>query len=211
MNILGISCFYHDSAAAVIKDGMICNAAQEERFTRIKHDANFPSNAINFCLDASGLSAVNIDYVIFYEKPFKKFERILKTIISTYPKSGNFFTAAAKNWLLKKLWIKSIIREQLNMPEEKILFVDHHTAHAASSFFLSPYNEAALLTIDGVGEWATGTMGTGTDNQIELTQQMSFPHSLGLLYSTFTAFLGVKVNNGEYKVIREGHKDQFKI
>ncbi|MFH2137036.1 MAG: carbamoyltransferase [Candidatus Omnitrophota bacterium] len=201
MYILGISCFYHDAAAALIKDGQLVCAAQEERFTRKKNDSGYPKNAISFCLEFANISANDLDYVVFYEKPFQKFERILKTIINTYPRSCGLFTIAMKNWFNQKLWIKNIIKERLNISEDTIFFTDHHAAHAASSFLLSPFKEAAILTIDGVGEWATATMGTGKETQIQLIKQLNFPNSLGLLYSTFTAFLGFKVNEGEYKVM----------
>lgn len=201
MYILGISCFYHDAAACLVKDGLLICAAEEERFSRKKHDFGFPEQSINFCLEFANISARELDYIVFYEKPFKKFERILKTIIATYPLSGNVFAESVKNWLLEKLWIKNIIKECVGIPEEKIFFVEHHLAHAASAFLVSPFKEAAILTIDGVGEWATGTLGFGKDNEITLFEQLNFPHSLGLLYSAFTAFLGFEVNEGEYKVM----------
>ncbi len=201
MYILGVSCFYHDAAAAIIKDGILICAAQEERFSRKKHDSGFPEQAINYCLKQAQIAKSELDYVVFYEKPFKKFERILKTIISTYPRSCSVFTRAMKNWLLEKLWIKSILKEYLGLAPEKILFIEHHLAHAASAFLTSPFKEAAILTIDGVGEWATGTLGFGKDKEISLFKQINFPNSLGLLYSAFTAFLGFEVNEGEYKVM----------
>jgi len=199
--ILGLSCFYHDAAAALIKDGTVIAATEEERFTRKKHDFGFPKKSIDFCLEFAGISSAEIDYVVFYEKPFLKFERILKNIINTYPKSAGVFAEAMKNWLAEKLWIKYIIRQELDIKSDKILFTEHHISHAASTFFVSPYEEAAILTIDGVGEWATGTLGTGSKNKINLFKQINFPNSIGLLYSTFTAFLGFKVNEGEYKVM----------
>ncbi|MCK4994457.1 MAG: carbamoyltransferase [Candidatus Omnitrophica bacterium] len=201
MYILGLSCFYHDAAAALIKDGIVIAATEEERFSRKKHDFGFPEKAINFCLEFAGISFNDIDFVVFHEKPFLKFERILKTIISTYPQSASVFAEAMKNWLAEKLWIKHIIRQKMEIDIDKILFTEHHLSHAASTFFVSPYEEAAILTIDGVGEWATGALGTGIKNKINLFKQINFPNSLGLLYSTFTAFLGFEVNEGEYKVM----------
>lgn len=201
MYILGISCYYHDSAAALIKDGKIIAAAEEERFSRKKHDADFPSLAIDFCLKTAQISSQELDYVVFYEKPFRKLDRIMKTIVSTYPRSVWVFVYTMKNWLTKKLWIKSTIQEKLNINAEKILFVDHHLAHAASAFLASPFKQAAILTIDGVGEWASGTLSIGDENNITLLKQINFPHSLGLLYSAFTAYLGFEVNEGEYKLM----------
>jgi len=201
MYILGISCFYHDSAAALIKDGVLLSAAEEERFTREKHDFGFPHKAIEFCLNNAGISCNDIDYIVFHEKPFKKFERILKTVIKTYPRSSGVFARAMKNWFSEKLWIKTIIRQELDIDLEKILFCEHHLSHAASSYLLSGYEESAILTIDGVGEWATATLGRGYKNEIEIFKQIDFPNSIGLLYSAFTAFLGFKVNEGEYKVM----------
>lgn len=208
MYILGISCYYHDSAAALIKDGFLVAAAEEERFTRIKHDFSFPQNAIRFCLESEGISPAELDYVVFHEKPFLKFERIIKSILATCPRSAGLYKEVAINWLKDKLWIKTTIAGFLNIPESKILFSEHHLSHASSAFFCSPYQEAAILTVDGVGEWATLTLGKGKadwkgggKNQIVLFEEIRFPHSLGLLYSVFTAFLGFKVNNGEYKVM----------
>ena len=201
MYILGLSCFYHDAAAALIKDGKVIAAAEEERFTRKKHDFNFPQKAIEFCLEFAGIHSEDIDFVVLHEKPFLKFERILKTIILTYPRSAAVFAEAMKNWMAEKLWIKHIICQKLKIDPEKILFTKHHLSHAASTFYVSPFEEAAVLTIDGVGEWATGTLGTGVNNKINLFKQLNFPNSLGLLYSAFTAFLGFEVNEGEYKVM----------
>jgi len=201
MYILGISCFYHDAAAALIKDGELIAAAEEERFTRRKHDFDFPENAIHFCLDFAGITGKDLDYVVFYEKPFHKFERILMTIFQNYPKSWNVFREAMITWLGDKLWVKSIIKDKLRIEENKILFVEHHLSHAASAFYPSPFEEAAILTIDGVGEWTTATMGVGKGAEIKLLKEIKFPHSLGLLYSAFTAFLGFQVNEGEYKVM----------
>ena len=200
MNILGISCFYHDSAAALIKDGQLVAAAHEERFTRKKHDQDFPANAIQYCLQAGGIQAQDIDYIGFYDKPFIKFERILTTYVATFPKSLPSFLKSMPVWLKEKLWIPQKIREELG-DAGKLLFVEHHLSHAASAFFVSPFSEAAILTADGVGEWETTTMGTGNDKTLTLTQSIHFPHSLGLLYSAFTYYLGFRVNSAEYKVM----------
>jgi carbamoyltransferase len=208
MYILGISCYYHDSAAALLQDGQLVAAAEEERFSRQKHDSGFPQQAIEFCLRHAGIAAQDLDYVVFYEKPMIKFERILKTHLAAFPHSWRVFGEAMIAWLSDKLWVKSHIQEKLGISEEIILFADHHMAHAASAFFASPYKEAAILTIDGVGEWTTAAKGYARadwdgsgQNQIVLTHEQRFPHSLGLLYSAFTAFLGFRVNNGEYKVM----------
>lgn len=201
MYILGISCYYHDAAAALTKDGKLVAAAEEERFSRIKHDFDFPENAIQFCLDYAGISGKDLDYVVFYEKPFHKFERILMTAFQTFPKSWKVFREAMLTWLGDKLWVKSLIRDKLGIEFNKILFGEHHLSHAASCFYPSPFEEAAILTVDGVGEWTTATMGVGRGSGIRLLREMKFPHSLGLLYSSFTAFLGFKVNEGEYKVM----------
>ena len=200
MIILGLSCFYHDAASALIEDGNIVAAAEEERFTRLKHDFSFPANAVQYCLEEAGIDINRVDYVVFYEKPFLKFERIIKTALATFPKSRRLFQESMMLWLKEKLWIKAIIKEKLNYQGD-ILFVEHHMSHAASSFFVSPFKEAVIMTVDGVGEWATTTMGIGSGNKIELEKQINFPHSLGLLYSAFTSFLGFKVNEGEYKVM----------
>jgi carbamoyltransferase len=208
MYILGISCFYHDSAAALLKDGLLVAAAEEERFSRVKHDSDFPNGAIAFCLRQAGIQAEDLDYVVFYEKPFVKFERILKTTLGTFPRSWQTFSDAMITWFSEKLWVKSLLSREIGVPPEKILFSAHHLSHAAAALFASPFEEAAILTIDGVGEWTTTTMGHGRaswedggQNQITLTHEGRFPHSLGLLYSAFTAFLGFRVNNGEYKVM----------
>lgn len=201
MYILGISCFYHDAAAALIKDGKLVAAAEEERFTRVKHDFDFPNNAINFCLDFAGIRGKDLDYVVFYEKPFHKFERILMTTFQTFPRSWKVFREAMITWLGDKLWVKNTIKDKLGVEEKKILFGEHHLSHAASAFYPSPFEEAAILTVDGVGEWTTATMGIGRGKDIKLLREIKFPHSLGLLYSAFTAFLGFKINNGEYKVM----------
>ena len=201
MHILGISCFYHDAAAALLRDGQLIAAAEEERFTRVKHDFDFPENAIRFCLDYAGISGKDLDYVVFYEKPFPKFERILMTTFQTFPRSWNVFREAMLTWLSDKLWVKNTIRNKVGTENERILFGEHHLSHAASAFYPSPFEEAAILTADGVGEWATTTMGIGKGTDIKLLKEIRFPHSLGLLYSAFTAFLGFQVNEGEYKVM----------
>jgi carbamoyltransferase len=201
MNILGLSCYFHDAAAALLRDGELVAAAEEERFSRIKHDFGFPSRAIDFCLQRGGLAPRDLDYVAFFEKPFLKFERILQTTFATVPRSQGVFRQAMTAWLLDKLWVKSKIRSATGIAEDRILFVDHHASHASSAFFCSPFTDSAILTVDGVGEWATATMGAGRDTKIALDQEIRFPHSLGLLYSAFTAFLGFEVNEGEYKVM----------
>ncbi|HUI65837.1 MAG TPA: carbamoyltransferase N-terminal domain-containing protein, partial [Bacteroidota bacterium] len=201
MYILGISCYYHDSAAALIKDGEVIAAAQEERFTRKKHDHNFPSNAIAYCLTAGNISAADLGYVAFYDKPLLKFERILETYLAFAPLGIRSFLMAMPLWLKEKLWIPSLIREELKGFEGKLLFMDHHESHAASAFYPSPFQSAAFLTLDGVGEWTTTSYGVGKGNTLRMIGEMSFPHSLGLLYSAFTYFTGFKVNSAEYKVM----------
>lgn len=201
MYILGISCFYHESAACLIKDGRVVAASAEERFSRVKHDSEYPVLAIEFCLKTAKIKAKDLDYVVFYEKPFWKFERILQSVIATYPQSGVLFAKAMANWLTEKLWVRSILSNKLNIDRKKILFVPHHISHAAASFYPSGFKKAAILTFDGVGEWTTTTYGVGNDNKIEINKEIRFPHSLGLLYSVFTAFLGFEVNDGEYKVM----------
>src|SRR5215468_8747668 len=201
MNILGISCYFHDASAALLRDGILVAAAEEERFTRKKHDFDFPQNAIDFCLRASGLTAMDIDYVAFFEKPLVKFERLLLSVLQTFPRSSRVFREAMIAWLGDKLWVKDLIRKRLGVPESRILFSEHHLSHAASAFLCSPFDEAAILTIDGVGEWTTASIGVGKGSQIKLLKEIQFPHSLGLLYSAFTAFLGFEVNEGEYKVM----------
>lgn len=199
-NILGISAFYHDSAASLVRDGEIIAAAQEERFTRKKHDFNFPTHAVNFCLKEGNLDATKLDYVAFYDKPFIKFERLLVTYLAYAPRGLKSFIMAMPLWLKSKLWMKEYIKNELGFTG-KIIFPEHHESHAASAFYPSPYREAAILTIDGVGEWCTSSYGIGRDDQIELLAELKFPHSLGLLYSAFTYFTGFKVNSGEYKVM----------
>ena len=208
MYILGISCFYHDSAAVLLADGDLVAAAQEERFSRKKNDYRYPELAVEFCLEEAGITAEELDYVVFYEKPLPKFERILMSTLGTFPRSWKVFREAMVAWFDEKLWVKSILQEKTGVEAEKVLFVEHHLSHAASAFFCSPYEEAAVLTIDGVGEWTTTSLGRargswsdGSLNRIDLTSEMRFPHSLGLLYSAFTAWLGFQVNEGEYKVM----------
>ncbi len=201
MNILGISCYFHDAAAALIKDGVLVAAAEEERFSRIKHDYEFPENAIEFCLRTGGIEKADIDYVMFFEKPFVKFERLLLCSMQTFPRSMKLFREAMVTWLGDKLWVKHLLLKKLGVPPSKVLFSEHHLSHAASSFYCSPFEEAAILTVDGVGEWTTAAVGVGKGTDIKLIKEIRFPHSLGLLYSAFTAFLGFEVNEGEYKVM----------
>ena len=198
--ILGISAYYHDSAACLLRDGEIIAAAQEERFTRIKHDFNFPKNAIHFCLKDAGISVDQLDAVAFYDKPIVKFNRILETYLSFPGRGLKSFLMAMPLWLKDKLWIQDLISKELKY-DGKILFPEHHESHAASAFFPSPFNRAAFLTIDGVGEWATSSFGVGKENHVEIISELHYPHSLGLLYSAFTYFTGFKVNSGEYKVM----------
>jgi carbamoyltransferase len=200
LNVLGISAFYHDSAACLIRDGEIVAAAQEERFTRKKHDFSFPEHAINFCLEKGGIKASELDCVAFYDKPFLKFERILETYLAYAPHGIASFLQAMPLWIKQKLWMKDQIQTELGF-EGKIIFPEHHESHAASAFFPSPFQEAAFLTMDGVGEWATTSYGVGKGNKIEILAEIKFPHSLGLLYSAFTYYTGFKVNSGEYKVM----------
>lgn len=200
MNILGISAFYHDSAAALVVDGEIIAAAQEERFSRKKHDHRFPINAVKYCLREAGIKTDQLDYVAFYDKPFLKFERLLETYLTYAPIGIQSFIKAMPLWIKEKLWMKELIKNETGY-EGKILFPEHHESHAASAFFASPFNEAAFLTIDGVGEWTTTSYGVGNGNKIEILADIKFPHSIGLLYSAFTYFTGFKVNSGEYKVM----------
>jgi carbamoyltransferase len=207
MKILGISAFYHDSAAAIIVDGKIVAAAQEERFSRKKHDDRFPKDAIRYCLDHSGLSIDKLDAVVFYDKPLLKFERLLETYYAFAPKGVTSFIIALPVWLKEKLFLKKVIKDELqeieiyNKRKLKLLFPEHHLSHAASAFYPSPFKEAAILTIDGVGEWATSSICHGKDNNITILKETHFPHSLGLLYSAFTYYTGFKVNSGEYKLM----------
>jgi len=198
--ILGISAFYHDSAACLVQDGRIIAAAQEERFTRKKHDFSFPRHAIQYCLEAGGIEGHSLDYVAFYDKPFIKFERILETYLAYAPWGIRSFVKAIPLWVRQKLWMKEIIKDELDN-KGKIIFTEHHESHAASAFFSSPFQKAAFLTLDGVGEWTTASFGVGKDNEVRISAEIHFPHSLGLLYSAFTYYTGFKVNSGEYKVM----------
>jgi carbamoyltransferase len=201
VHILGVSCYYHDAAAALLQDGMLVAAAEEERFSRVKHDYGFPRNAIRFCLNQAGIQGQDLDYVVFFEKPFSKFDRILMTALQTYPQSWKVFRESMISWMVDKLWVGTTLRSELGVSKEQVLFCKHHLSHAASAYLCSPFDDAAILTVDGVGEWATATYGVGRGNDIRLTKQIEFPHSLGLMYSAFTAFLGFEVNEGEYKVM----------
>jgi carbamoyltransferase len=206
-SVLGISAFYHDSAAAIILDGETIAAAQEERFTRKKHDANYPKNAINYVLKEAGLKLSDVDHVVFYEKPFLKFERLLETYVGFSPSGFKSFSMSMPLWLSEKLFQKKMLFDALKEQDnnfidiKKINFSEHHLSHSASAFFSSPYDEAIILTLDGVGEWATTTVSLGKNNKINILKEIHFPHSLGLLYSAFTYFLGFKVNSGEYKIM----------
>ena len=201
MYTLGISCYYHDSAAAVLKDGNVISAVEEERFSRIKFDDGFPKHAINWCLEEAGISAENIDSIAFYDKPVLKFERLLDNYIAVAPRGLYSFLDVIPKWIHKRLWIKNEINKHLNGFKGKIIFPEHHISHAAHTFFTSPFDEAAILTIDGVGEWSTTTFGIGKNNNIKLINDIRWPHSVGLFYSAFTYFLGFKVNEGEYKLM----------
>ncbi len=207
MRILGISAFYHDSAAALVADGEIMAAAQEERFTRRKHDSRFPRHAVDFCLRRFGLELRDIDYVVFYDKPFLKFERLLETYLAFAPKGLRSFQMAIPIWVREKLFQKNLLRRELKTYgpgydwNHRLLFAEHHLSHAASAFYPSPFDEAVVLTMDGVGEWATTSVGIGRGNHLEVTKEIHFPHSLGLLYSAFTYYTGFKVNSGEYKLM----------
>jgi len=207
MRILGISAFYHDSAAALVVDGRIVAAAQEERFTRKKQDARFPVHAIGYCLDEAGIKLDNVDYVVFYEKPFLKFERLLETYVAFAPQGFQSFAMAIPLWIREKLFQKDLIRRELQKLapdfdwQNRLLFTEHHVSHAASAFYASPFEEAAVLTMDGVGEWCTASAAVGRGNELTITKELHFPHSLGLLYSAFTYYTGFKVNSGEYKLM----------
>ena len=208
MNIIGLSAYYHDSAACLIKDGDIISAAQEERFSRKKHDSGFPINAINFCIKQGKLELKDIDYIVFYDKPFLKFERLLETYLAYAPKGFKSFSTSLPIWLKDKLFQKNVIANELKENfgdtvnwNEKLLFSEHHLSHAASAFFPSPFRNAAILTMDGVVEWSTTSLAIGTENNLEVHKEIHFPHSLGLLYSAFTFYTGFKVNSGEYKVM----------
>ena len=205
--ILGISAFYHDSAAAIIVDGKIIAAAQEERFSRKKHDSSYPFNAVEFVLKEAKLKLSEVNYIAFYEKPFLKFERLLETYVAFAPKGFKSFSMSMPLWLREKLFQKKVIFNELKNHDEKfndmdkIYFSEHHFSHAASAFYPSPFNDASILTLDGVGEWATTTMAKGNGNKLEIVKEIHFPHSIGLLYSAFTYYTGFKVNSGEYKVM----------
>ena len=202
MNILGISAFYHDSAACLVRDGEIVAAAQEERFTRKKHDYRFPSHALDYCLEEGRLRPEDLDLVAFYDKPLLKFERILETYVGYAPRGFKLFLMGMPLWLKQKLHTPRELDRGLNDAYKgRYIFLEHHESHAASAFFPSPFDEAAILTLDGVGEWATGSIGLGRGNRIELREELRFPHSLGLLYSAFTYFTGFRVNSGEYKLM----------
>jgi carbamoyltransferase len=207
MRILGISAFYHDSAAALVEDGHIIAAAQEERFTRKKQDASYPENAVRYCLDEGGLTVDDLDYIVFYEKPFVKFERLLETYLAFAPRGFGSFRMALPLWLKEKLFQKDLLGRRLRTHapdfdwQHKLLFAEHHQSHAASAFYPSPFAEALILTMDGVGEWATTSVGIGQDHRINMLKEIHFPHSLGLLYAAFTYYTGFKVNSGEYKVM----------
>ncbi|MBT8438672.1 MAG: hypothetical protein KJO91_03015, partial [Gammaproteobacteria bacterium] len=206
MKILGISALYHDSAAALIVDGEIIAAAQEERFSRKKHDSGFPDSAIDFVLAESKLGFEDIDFVVFYDKPFLKFERLLETYIAMAPKGFNSFRMAMPVWLREKLFLKDVLLKKFRtrskqFEPDQLLFTEHHFSHAASAFYPSPFEEAVVLTLDGVGEWATTTVAIGKQNKLEIVKEIHFPHSLGLLYSAFTYYTGFRVNSGEYKLM----------
>ena len=200
MYVLGISCYFHDASAALLKDGVLVAAAQEERFTRKKHDFSFPINAINYCIEKEGVSINDVRYICFYEKPLLKFERLLSQHLDYFPRSLKTFLSSIPSWLVEKLRVPTKIKKTLGYKGD-VLFVEHHFAHSAGSFFLSPFKEAAIVNVDGVGEWTTTSYGHGEDNKINLSKEIRFPHSLGLLYSTITAYLGFSVNNSEYKVM----------
>jgi carbamoyltransferase len=207
LQILGISAFYHDSAAALIRDGEIIAAAQEERFTRNKHDSDFPLNAVNYCLAEGSITLSQLDYIVFYDKPFLKFERLLETYIAFAPRGLRSFQMAVPLWVREKLFQKNLLRRELKKLgsnfdwQHRLLFTEHHLSHAASAFFPSPFEEALVLTMDGVGEWATTSVALGCGNQLKILKEIQFPHSLGLLYSAFTYYTGFKVNSGEYKLM----------
>ncbi|MBI4039380.1 carbamoyltransferase [Candidatus Daviesbacteria bacterium] len=201
MTILGISCYYHDAAAVILKDGQLLAAAEEERFTRKKHDSGFPSCAIDFCLKTANITSPNIDWVVFYEKPFIKFERITLSALALAPSARQTFINTYTTWLKNKLWIKSQIIKKLKISDQQILFCGHHLSHAASAYYASGFDSAALLTCDGVGEWTTTSFGRAHDNKLSLDWEIKFPYSLGLFYSAFTQYLGFEVNEGEYKVM----------
>jgi carbamoyltransferase len=201
MNVLGLSFYYHDSSAALVKDGVLVAAAEEERFSRKKHDSGFPGLAIDFVLRTGGIRIEDVDWVVFYEKPFVKLERMLLSAMGTFPRSAAVFRESMQRWISDKLWIKSMMSKKLGISSSKLLFAEHHVSHAASSFYTSPFEEAAILTVDGAGEWTTSTIGVGRGTKLEILKEIRFPHSLGLLYSAFTAYCGFEVNEGEYKLM----------
>lgn len=207
MRILGISALYHDSAAALIEDGFIVAAAQEERFTRKKHDSRFPVNAVRYCLSEGGIGLGDVDHVVFYDKPFLKFERLLETYLAFAPRGIKSFSMSIPLWLREKLFLKNLLRKEFHKIDSdakwngQLLFSEHHLSHAASAFFPSPFEEAVVLTMDGVGEWATTSVAIGKGNNLQVIKEIHFPHSLGLLYSALTYYTGFKVNSGEYKVM----------
>ena len=207
MRILGISAFYHDSAAALVQNGEIIAAAQEERFTRKKHDSGFPKNAVEYCLSEAGTRLDDIDYVVFYDKPFIKFERLIETYVALAPRGLRSFQLALPLWVKEKLFQKKLLCEKLQSFGrnfdfgKRLLFTEHHLSHAASAFYPSPFEEALVLTMDGVGEWATTSVALGAGSRLEILKEIHFPHSLGLLYSAFTYYTGFRVNSGEYKVM----------
>ncbi len=201
MNVLGLSFYYHDSSAALVQDGVLVAAAEEERFSRRKHDSGFPALAVDFVLKTGGIAMGNVDWVVFYEKPFVKLERMLLSAMGTFPRSAAVFRESMQRWISDKLWIKSMMAKKLGVPASKLLFAEHHVSHAASSFYTSPFQEAAILTVDGAGEWTTSTLGEGRGKKIQIKKEIRFPHSLGLLYSAFTAYCGFEVNEGEYKLM----------
>ncbi len=211
MYILGISAFYHDSAACLLKDGVIIAAAQEERFTRKKHDPGFPHEAIKYCLQEAGITGKDVDNVVFYEKPFVKFERLLETYLAFAPKGFKSFRTSMPLWIKEKLFQKSMLTKELEATlgkdvkwRDRILFSEHHLSHAASAYYPSPFESAAVLTLDGVGEWTTTSLAIGKGKDLKVLREIHFPHSLGLLYSAFTYYTGFKVNSGEYKVMGLG-------
>jgi len=201
VRILGISAYYHDSAACLVEDGRIVAAAQEERFTRKKHDAGFPSRAVDYCLREAGITPRELNLVGFYEKPLVKFSRLIETYVACAPRGLHSYLMALPLWLSEKLWMADDVRGRIEGYEGEVFFGEHHESHAASAFYPSPFENAAIVTIDGVGEWATSSIGVGRGNDLELLRELRFPHSLGLLYSAFTYYTGFKVNSGEYKVM----------
>src|SRR5215468_12606511 len=207
MRVLGISAFYHDSAAAIVEEGRVVAAAQEERFTRKKFDASFPHRAVEYCLEAARCSLKNVDIITFYDKPFLKFERLIETYLAFSPRGFQSFRLAVPLWLREKLFLKSLLRSRLNEIEDgidweqRLQFCEHHLSHAASAFYPSPFERAAVLTMDGVGEWATTSAALGSGAKLAISKEIHFPHSLGLLYSAFTYYTGFKVNSGEYKLM----------